>query len=221
MVKRTIYPGLLMAMILVWSDARADAGKQWSERVAVGAKAGLELASFRGADSQDGLFLYSYKPGLHAGIHLGFWMNQHLAVATEILFSQKGSRLDSNTPAASDGEYLTDYLEIPVLAQLRVPLSGRVHPYAVLGPAMAILLTQEFVQTGGMRFQLSTVEPIAFSVVLGLGTTIDVGRSDAITFDARYDWGLTPRSEMSDGANVSFSFTIGYQTDLSIFSGSH
>jgi hypothetical protein len=219
MVKYTFYPGLVMMMLLAYSEAYADAGKRWSERVSVGAKAGLELATFTGADSQDGLFLYTYKPGLHAGVHLGFWMNEYLAAATEILFSQKGSRLDSNTPAASDGDYLTDYLEIPVLAQLRVPLSDRFHPYATLGPAMAILLNQEFVQTDGTRFQLRTVEPVALSLVFGVGTRIDVGRSGAITFDARYDFGLTARSEMSDETNASFYFTVGYQTDLRIFSG--
>jgi opacity protein-like surface antigen len=219
MVKHTIYPGLLMGMILACSEARADAGKQWSERVSIGAKAGLELASFRGADSQDGLFLYSYKPGLHAGIHLEFRVNEMLAAGAEVLFSQKGARLDSNTPAANDGTYVTDYLVVPILAKFGVPLSGRVHPYATLGPAVAILLNQEYVQTDGARFQLSTVEPITLSVVLGLGTRIDAGISGAITFDARYDFGLTARSEMSDATNASFYFTLGYQTDLSIFSG--
>lgn len=219
MVNYRISPSLLMVMMLACANAHAGVGKQWSERISVGAKAGLELATFAGADSQGGLFLYSYKPGLHAGIHLGAQISEPLTVSTELLFSPKGSRLDSNTPATNDGDYVTDYLEIPVLAQLGLPLSGRVHPYATLGPAIAILLRQEYVQTDGTRFQLSTVNPITLSFIFGLGTRIDVGESGAITLDARYDWGLTARSEMSDVTNTSFSFTVGYQTDLSVFSG--
>jgi hypothetical protein len=219
MVTYTIYPGLIMAMTLACSMAHADTDEPWTERVSVGVKAGLELASFRGADSQDGLFLYSYKPGLHAGLHLRGQIAEPLAVSIEFLFSSKGARLDSNTPAMSDGDYVTDYIEIPILAELGVPLSGSVHPYATLGPAVAILLNQEYVQTDGARFQLSTVEPITLSFVFGLGTRIDAGRSGAITFDARYDFGLTARSETSDATNASLYFTLGYQTDLSIFSG--
>lgn len=208
-----------MLLLLLSRIAYADTSHPWVQQILVGGKIGIEYAKFGRVDSQDGLFEHSYKPGLHAGAVLEVRIIEPVAIAAELVFSSKGSRLDSNAPGMSDGDYVIDYLEIPVLAQLGVPLSGKVYPYVTFGPALAILLDEEYVQADGVRLQLSTGRPVTWSVVLGLGTKVDLGRLGAIVFDARYDFGLTTRSQRTDTSNNSFYFTVGYQTDLSLFSG--
>jgi hypothetical protein len=208
-----------MLLSLPSQMADADTGRSWTEQILVGGKVGIEYAKFGRVESQDGLFEHSHKMGLQAGAVLGFRLVEPVIIATEFTFSSKGSKLDSSAPGMSDGEYVIDYIEIPLLAQLSVPLSGRVRPYGTLGPAMAILLDEEYVQADGTRLQLSTGKPLVWSLILGLGTRVDLGKSGALVFDARYDLGLSARSKTTDTSNNSFCFTIGYQVALSIFSG--
>lgn len=210
---------VLVVLMLLPVLADAEPRPRGGQHAFIGGKAGVEFAKFVGTDTEDGLFEHSYKPGFQVGVTGGAQISETVAIAAEILFSRKGSRLDSRSPAMSDGDYVFDYIEVPVMAQIGVPVSGRVRPYAAFGPAIAILLDAEYVQTDGTRFELSSGKPIVWSLAFGLGTLVKMNDSGAVMFDARYDWGLTNRSDFGDSSNHSFYITVGYQTDLSIFSG--
>jgi hypothetical protein len=220
-MRRITWIKVLVVLMLLPALADAEPRSRAVQHIFIGGKVGVEFAKFVGTDTEDGLFEHSYKPGFQVGVTGGAQIFEHLAIAAEILFSRKGSRLDSMSAAMSDGDYLFDYIEIPAIAQIGLPVSDRVRPYAAFGPAISILLDAEYVQTDGMRFELSSGKAVVWSFVFGLGTLVKINESGALMFDARYDWGLTSRSDFGDSTNHSFYVTIGYQTDLRILSGTH
>lgn len=207
----------VLMLLPVW--AGAEPTSRYAHHILIGGKVGVEFAKFVGTDTEDGLFEHSYKPGFQVGATGGVRIFESVAIAAEIVFARRGSRLNSRSAAMSDGDYIFDYIEVPFMAQVGVPLSKRVHLYAAFGPALAILLDAEYVQTDGVRFELSSGEPVVWSFAFGLGTLVKMNESGAVTFDARYDWGLTNRSKFGDSTNRAIYFTVGYQTDLRIFSG--
>jgi hypothetical protein len=188
-------------------------------RFYIGGKAGAGLVSV----SANAAVQYSAKPGFTAGLIAGWRWTEKLTIQSEAVFSAKGYDASLNgVPSAVSHK---NYIEIPLLLTLMVPVSDRVIPYASLGPALGILLFADVDLVDGRHINVTDrTERFDLGLMAGAGVAIDIGASGAICLDARYNHGLLNTNKISASEepaamNRAFYVTIGYQTHLSIFSG--
>lgn len=165
---------------------------------------------------------FSSKLGFTAGLLAGWRVSSFAAIQMETSFSSKGADVSGG---GASGRYSRSYVELPLLFKIVAPLSDRVAPYASLGPALGILLQAETNLEDGRHIDLTDrTERIDVGIMVGVGASVDVGRSGAVYVDARYHHGLrnynkVAVSEDGEARNRAFYVTVGYQTDLSVFSG--
>jgi hypothetical protein len=191
-------------------------------RLYVGGGAGIGLVSINEANE---VVQYSNKLGFTAGLIAGWIWTEMFAMQLEAAFSTKGYESTRNgVPSAVSH---SDYVEFPLLLKFMAPLPGRATPYASLGPALGILLQADIDLADGRHIELTDrTERIDLGLMIGAGASIDVGTSGAVYVDARYNYGLLntnkiATSEATETTNRAFYMTVGYQTDLTIFSGGH
>ena len=100
-------------------------------------------------------------------------------------FHPEGHALPGRGRRAGTGAGLRSYVELPVLASVRLSRWGRVTPVVFGGPALGLR-----VGTGEHRHDLD--RRTAVSVVVGSGVDVRVGgeRIGALSLDARYQMGV-------------------------------
>jgi hypothetical protein len=204
--------------------ALAEPDEKVSERIDVSVKAGVGVNMFGGPGTTNDPFVsYSPRVGLTAGAGFGFQLHALVATEIELIYSNRGPNFTSET--TGDGSYSMDYLEITAVARVSPPLSGKVIPYLSLGPSLALLLDAESHEPDGRQLDITgRVARVDVGLILGIGAVIDVTQSGSIVVEARHNLGLRnlTRSNPSDDNEIKHrvvSFTVGYQTDLSVFSG--
>lgn len=166
----------VLALILTVASA-APARAQ----VSYGARAGVNVANVSFEADED--VPSSGRTGLLAGFFVTIPLRGWLAVQPEAIYAVKGASLDI---AGFTSDYVVDYLEVPVLARLRLPRSV----YVVAGPSMAFRLrARNRIAFGGSteEFDLDEeVESFDLGIVGGVG--LAAGRW---VVDARYTHGLS------------------------------
>jgi hypothetical protein len=115
--------------------------------------------------------------GFHFGGFVSFAAGKSFAIQPEVLFSTQGSKIDDAT--AQVKEFKANYLNIPVLAQLRT--SGGL--YLETGPQAGLLLSAK----ADDETVKDLYKSLDWSWVFGLGFRTNVG----LGLDARYNLGLT------------------------------
>jgi outer membrane protein W len=149
----------------------------------------------------------------------------HFGISGDVLYSQKGVRLE-NAPAAgaARAQYTTriNYLEIPVLARYFLTLSGSFRPNFFIGPSVAFTLNAKTKDhTVGSTEQpdrdvTNLYRPADLGLVGGVALNFEVAKGKRVLLDARYTYGLT---DVTIGAgsirnsavtlNLSYGFGIG------------
>jgi hypothetical protein len=179
--------GAFAAMLVFPQTAAAD--------VRFGVKGGASIANVNG-DFVDGLSDWKSTVGFCGGIFLEFNFGRVLTIQPEVLYTMKGAD-------TGEGKLKFDYLEIPVLLKLRIPM-GSVHPFVFAGPAFGFNL-KALIE----GIEIEDMPSSDYSAVLGGG--LQLGRS--IHIDVRYTMGLQkleiPDLETIDLKNGVFSATIG------------
>lgn len=210
-------------MALAPAAARADEGKEWPQRVYIGGLIGLDMATHAGPGANDEFVSTSYKPGFSISGAVGLRLTERWAVQTELAYTTKGPHAFMDGMEA--GTFHMQYLEVPLLARVMLPVGGRGECYGVLGPALGILLDADIDLTDGRQLDLeNSFDRSDFGLMLGAGAAVDIGSTDAITIDIRYNWGIpnidkTAAPENDDVMNRTIYFMVGYRTDLSRFLG--
>jgi len=127
MKKMTLMVGCLF-LVLGISFARADEDKSPEGPVpSLGVEGGFNLSSFNG--STPGA-IYASRLGFVGGAFLSLPLGSSLAIQPELLYAQKGGKINGN-------DYQLDYVELPVL--LDITLLG---PLGLLaGPAFNVNLS--------------------------------------------------------------------------------
>ena len=119
------------------------------------------------------------------------------------------------------GTIKLSYLEIPVLAKIAIPTQGSVKPVLIIGPSLSFKLSAE--AEGEMEVEgyseseeidiSDEVSGVDFGLVFGAGVDVLLA-SGTLTFDARYNLGLTNvpdiEGESYDVKNAVISFMVGY-----------
>jgi hypothetical protein len=137
-----------------------------------------------------------------AGISLTLGTGSGLALQPEILFSQKGASSPFGPGATL--HFNIDYVQIPVLAKIRLPLAG-IGPALFIGPSAGFntscraKLTSGSAETSNDCSEADLrIENLDLSVVGGVG--LDVG---ALSVFVRYEHGLSDvtQEEASEAMN--------------------
>jgi len=179
--------GAFAAMLVLPQTAAAG--------VKFGIKGGANIANVNG-DFTETIADWKSSVGFCAGIFLELNFGRILTIQPEVLYTMKGA--DAGT-----GKLKFDYIEIPVLLKIRIPM-GSVHPFIFAGPAFGFNL--KAVLDG---IEVEDMPTADYSAVLGGG--LQLGRS--IHIDARYTMGLQklaiPSMETIDLKNGVLSATLG------------
>lgn len=144
-----------------------------------GLRAGLNVATII-PDSDTDLVDRGAKLGFVGGVFAEVPLTSAFAVQPEVLYTQKGvSRDESGEPDIG-----VDYLEVPVLAKVALPVSPLLDLDVYAGPALAIKL--------GNDDEVSTVRYNSTN----LGVAVGVGvASGPFGVDARYTFSVADATE--------------------------
>lgn len=183
---------------------------------AVGLKGGFNMANITinppdpNAPSKD---LRGPVGGVFFSLNLGF-----IGVQPEVLYSRRGvmEEYPWGIDETATIEFMTDYLEVPLLLRLNVLPAGPIRPVVFGGPSYLYLLkatgrftTPEGTETVDFK---ENFEKSAWGAVVGAGLDIKTPLV-LLTLDARYHLGLTNISTMVEpGQTVKhkgFSVMVG------------
>ncbi|MBE9461985.1 porin family protein [Dyadobacter subterraneus] len=166
----------LLFLTLMFASASSFAQSQKQsimKRIQVGITAGGDYSDFMNADfDTEGL------PGFHAGLILGFKINDKLSVQEEILFSQQGAKLKGDFLGKQDLKLY--YTSIPILLKYRTS-SGF---YVEAGPQASFKIKEDVVGITDGDF----AEKLDFGAAGGLGFQSKSG----FGIGARYVYGFSP-----------------------------
>ena len=177
-----------------------------SAQATFGVRGGLNTAFFSGEDARG----TDPRLGGVGGAFVRLDGSPTLALQVEALYSQEGAEDPLANP---EGTYKLDYLDVPVLLRLGVPLSRLADAGVFAGPSVGIPLRARFDGRGDRSFEESTKADLG--VVLGADYW-----AGPVGVDLRYTVGLTDAfDDEIDGElveplairNQGFSVSLGYR----------
>lgn len=190
MMRRLVW--LIAVAALVALPVAASA--QSAHPTEFGVKGALAFATLPRIQESLGFAGGNYEPQTRVGLALGGFASWRatdwFAVQPELLYVQKGVTLEG--PSVNPASFVakTEYLEVPVLARLTLPASGRARPYLLGGPTVGIKVRARVERsTGGVREKVDADALLRdgdAGVAVGAGT--QVGR---FLVETRVTQGLT------------------------------
>lgn len=193
------------------ATARADAGSFHG-----GLRLGLaytnihgDLPDLAGPESQTGLVVGGFAE---------YQVVPSLALEVDALYTQKGARFvsEATDPAGNpigivETHLRLNYLEVPLLVRLSLPLEAPITPYLIGGPTVAFALSGKFESNNGDGDLSDDMEAIDLGVTGGLGARF--GRGPVrFAVEARYGTGFNDLWDLTgnlDSINDGYSFTLG------------
>jgi hypothetical protein len=184
-----------------------------------GGRAGVNLASFRGELLDNEIAEAGGdkdpRPGVNIGAFFTLHINEYAALSAEFGYSPRGvhySLPDWGETVEIREAY--DYLEIPLLAEISLPLGKPITPMIHAGISPAILVSAEVAEEEGVETEIEDVERRAteadVSFVCGGGARYRLGPGAIIAL-VRYSHGLVNIIEIGEGRETSVvSILAGY-----------
>lgn len=168
-------------------------------------KGGLNTAFFSGDDAEES----SPRLGFVGGGSARYPINPLLSVQAEVLYSQKGDKFDNDLGFTETTKL--DYIEIPGMLRLGVPLSPLLDAGVVAGGYVGVPVRSEVEIDGELETDLRAATD--YGALVGF----DIG-SGPVYVEGRYTFGLTDAIDFDPGLafepdfrNQVASFTIGYR----------
>lgn len=211
-MKRFFTIGLIAAMTFVIVMPAS------AQLFGISVKGGLNLSTLRGDFEfvEDGIEVdpgFSTKTGFVAGVAFNTGLIPLLSLQTEILYSEKGAKLDMpfddiDDFASIDASIDLTYLEVPVLLRAGLPIPG-FSPFLYAGPAFAYNLSAEITSDieftdNGQQFSVSGSEDIkdeikSFDVGFIVGAGLEFGLPMLkLHAEVRYTMGLSNISDVDN-----------------------
>jgi opacity protein-like surface antigen len=137
---------------------------------AAGVRLGASSASLSfPAIPADGALLFdtTSRYGVVAGAFAAYTVYPALSIQAEVSYAQQGAHF-----AFEDGTESTlalSYLHVPLLLRLDIDTPGRLTPYILAGPGLAILLSAEDRRSDVEFDRTDVTSPLDFVAVVGLG----------------------------------------------------
>jgi len=189
-----------------------------------GFKGGVHSADLRADDLAEALEIPEEFTERRTGIAVGGFVQIDFAgpfaLQPEAAYVQKGFDIPDlpNDPNVDAGSLALDYVEIPVLAKLQVPVAGPITPTVFAGPVVNVNVNAEFDEPRldtDPRDISDFVSGTEIGGHVGAGLDIEAGVV-LLMLDARYTRGLTgvfDEDEINDAAsdikNEGFRVSLG------------
>ena len=175
--------------------------------VQFGFRLGGNSAKLTGDDLKDFEATVKSKVGFVGGVFVAFNLGKMLTIEPEILYTMKGGTVEGEY-----GEKISaDYLEIPLLIKVKLPLPG-IKPVVFVGPAVGFKLKEKYELNGEeIPLEEKILKNNDYGAIFGAG--VDIGRHFMI--DVRYSLGLQKiitaieDDTLPDIKNGVWSATIG------------
>lgn len=159
--------------------------------------------------------------GYNIGLQAVFGINDYIAIQPELHYINKGYQLPLSLGGTlvSESTANLDYIQLPVLASLRLPLIRAFTPKVLVGPHVAYKIggnTNTKVGSTETRTQHKPEDYNTIDVGLTLGAGFDVGL-DAFTLNVelRYELGLLPVYSGEPSSNMTHN-QVGFMLGLLI-----
>jgi len=184
-----------------------------------GIRGGVNLTKFVGADATGS----ESATGLNLGASIPLITLGPLSIVPEVYYSQKGAKqFDPQT--ATTFEFGLNYIEVPLLAKLSIPLSRSLSAYVAGGPAYAWNVDCSISSTSTGNSSSSecgetfgsfdtAMEKADRGVVVSTGLDFTIPGLGGLNLDARLVRGLArlrTGATGSDIKNQAFSLMLGY-----------
>ncbi len=188
---------LIVVLALFFTPLNAQV---YIQQIQLGPKVGVNIAKFTDYDS---------KLGFAGGIFFQFQFSNLFAIQPEAYYTMKGATISDHR--WGDFSYLIDYLELPLLFKLTIPLEGSIiRPSVYAGPVISFNTTAEFkseeIDRGLIEiWDISNdIQSTDFSLAFGGGIGFIVGNNE-LGFDVRYILGLKSVFDTSSEVDIKNS----------------
>ena len=210
---RRVYMILLSVIVLAAATASAGA-------VDFGIKGGLNIANLHGEDVSDDS---DWKTGFAGGVFLNWGVTPVFSIQPELLYVQNGTK-----DSVLDGELSLkfNYLQIPVLAMVDLPVGGGLIPVLYTGPYFGIRLDSKLVVEAGGASASASLDDYTETYDTGFvfGAAFEFGAGPGkMTLEGRYVLGMTQidtglvegifgveEAPRSDAKNESWMIMLGF-----------
>ena len=248
-MKRYVYVAQMAALVVILSALplhEAAAGMDYE----FGFKCGLSMGKITGADTEGIVSIEDYdvtlsgefndyRMGFVGGVYFMVHFTDMLGLRLEGLYAMKGGKgtVDGTivdpgygeVPFSADVIFKFNYVEIPLLAALRVPIDENVRFNAVAGPAFAFNMAAKLnMELGVMGYFIDQTEDIDDEVkgtdiggVIGGGFEFDAGQV-SLFVEGRWTFGFSSiddSGEDLDVKNSALSFSGGIAIPLGASGG--
>lgn len=184
----------------------------FAEGVGFGIKAGMNIANMRSDRSALSFARLRFCGGGFLAVGLG----DIFVIQPEALYTQKGVRwhVISWTFESLQETYELDYIEIPLLVKLVLPIKGGIKPNLFCGPYFAINVNAKYgyvtpIASEELDYD-EYVKDIDYGIVFGGGVDFAL-KKGKIVFDGRYTSGwITTMEDGPDQRNKVLSLMLGY-----------
>ena len=195
-----------------------------SAQLELGFRVGVNMAELNVDELVANPLDFSQNQGIQVTGIFNFQLGKLFSIQPELGFAQKGYQF-----MMEGGDYqelLSNYFEMPVLAEVGIPIGNKLQIFADAGPNISYLLSAKEsifdadineLSTESIDFDLrEEFERLDFGMNLGGGFSLRFGRS-RLRFDARYNLGLnevlaidSPQSAINLAKNRVTNFSVGY-----------
>lgn len=212
--------GALSWLVLVTPHARADTGHaanaaEGNRPWRLGVKAGPNVTTYGGEHADGEIVQSDHKLGFVMGGYASVELHSLLRVASEIALATRGTRIviDGEDVGSDD----LKYLQIPILVQAMFPFSGKIRPYGLVGGAVSVLLSATEESNQGNTTDIKDrFAPVDVSLLLGIGTQVEITSQGALILEVRYVRGLRDVFDEDMPPDIALenralSVLVGYQ----------
>jgi len=173
-----------------------------------GIKGGINIANIYGDDPEE----IDWKTGFAGGIFFDWGITTLFGIQPELLYVQDGSKTEF---MEVDWKLKFNYLQIPVLAKVDLPVGGSLIPVLYAGPYVSLLLDSKLTLETADNDASVDLKDYTKSYDAGLvfGAALEFGAGPGkMTLEGRYCLGMT---EIDDGIGEGiFGFEDAEKTDM-------
>lgn len=189
---------MMMMAVMLLASAMTFA-QQSVGSISIQPKVGLNIATMTKTNNGDPRF------GAVAGAEFMYQANDMLGISFGALYSMQGVKGEVD---GIDGTLKTDYINIPILANV----------YVAKGLAVKLGLQPGFcinnkieAKAGGVSVTTDGLDENTVDLSMPIGLSYEFSN---FVIEGRYNWGMTKVWKNVDSKNSVFQFTVGYKLPL-------
>ncbi|MBN2571295.1 MAG: PorT family protein [Ignavibacteriales bacterium] len=206
---------LLFFVILIFNNISAQS-------VDIGIRAGVNLSSNSFEPELESITTKN-ESGLIGGLYFTFNFGI-FSLQSEVLYSQKGSKLESNTSLFNLNRQISlSYLEFPLLIKYNIPTSKNSQINIFTGPSFGINLNSKYtideIDSSYEKNIKDETKATEVGWIFGLGFNLTFNKV-TISIDCRYNYGFTKSAYLNDlfseVYNGSFTISAGFSHRINL-----